>query len=39
MAPAEFRKNIVAGRKDAFAKFAKLAKLDSEDPGCYAANL
>ena len=36
MAPAEFRKTIVAGRKDAFAK---LAKLDSEDPGCYAANL
>ena len=36
MAPAEFRKTIVAGRKDAFAK---LAMLDSEDPGCYAANL
>ena len=33
---AEFRKTIVAGRKDAFAK---LAMLDSEDPGCYAANL
>ena len=27
---------IVARRKDAFAK---IAKLDSEDPGCYAANL
>ena len=36
MAPAEFRKTIVAGRKDAFAK---LAMVGSEDPGCYAANL